>query len=58
MTKTGSANGSFFGNLIYERLLSKRDHFLKDLKRWTSASSGRPVGTFTWIGAETLGIRC
>ena len=31
MTKTGSANGSFFGNLIYERLLSKRDHFLKDL---------------------------
>jgi len=31
MTKTGSANCSFFGNLIYERLLSKRDHFLKDL---------------------------
>jgi transposase, IS5 family len=31
MTKTGSANSSFFGNLIYERLLSKRDHFLKDL---------------------------
>jgi IS5 family transposase len=31
MTKTGSANGSFFGNLIYERLLSQRDHFLKDL---------------------------
>ena len=31
MTKVGSANGSFFGNLIYERLLSQRDHFLKDL---------------------------
>jgi IS5 family transposase len=31
MTKTGSANGSFFGNLIYERLLSQRNHFLKDL---------------------------
>jgi hypothetical protein len=31
MTKTGQANGSFCGNLISERLLSNRDHFLKDL---------------------------
>ncbi len=31
MTKKGSANGSFFGNFLYEQVLSQRPHFLKDL---------------------------
>ena len=33
MSKTGSANGSFFGNFIYDRLLHRRSHFLRDLAR-------------------------
>ena len=31
MTKKGKANGSFFGNFLYEQILSRRPHFLKDL---------------------------
>jgi len=33
MGKTGSANGSFFGNFIYDRLLQRCSHFLHDLAR-------------------------
>jgi hypothetical protein len=33
MSKTGSANRSFFGNFIYDQLLSRRSHFLFDLSR-------------------------
>ena len=33
MSKTGSANGSFFGNFFYEQLLRRRPHFLSDLSR-------------------------
>jgi IS5 family transposase len=33
MSKTGSANGSFFGNFIYDQLLRRRPHFLSDLSR-------------------------
>jgi len=33
MSKTGSANGSFFGNFIYDQLLRRRPHFLCDLSR-------------------------
>ena len=33
MSKTGSANGSFFGNFIYDQLLRRRPHFLYDLCR-------------------------
>ncbi len=33
MSKTGSANGSFFGNFIYDQLLRRRPHFLHDLFR-------------------------
>jgi hypothetical protein len=33
MSKSGSANGSFFGNFIYEQLLRRRPHFLSDLRR-------------------------
>ena len=33
MSKTGSANGSFFGNFIYDQLLRRRPHFLHDLSR-------------------------
>jgi IS5 family transposase len=33
MSKTGSANGSFFGNFIYDHLLRRRPHFLHDLSR-------------------------
>jgi len=33
MSKTGSANGSFFGNFIYDQLLRRRLHFLHDLSR-------------------------
>lgn len=31
MTKKGKANGSFFGNFLYDQILSQRPHFLKDL---------------------------
>ena len=31
MTKKDKANGSFFGNFLYEQILSQRLHFLKDL---------------------------
>ena len=31
MTKKGKANGSFFGDFLYEQILSQRPHFLKDL---------------------------
>jgi IS5 family transposase len=34
MTKKGTANGSFFGNFLYEQILSQRPHFLKDLPQW------------------------
>jgi transposase len=33
MSKTGSANGAFFGNFIYDRLLQRRSHFLHNLSR-------------------------
>jgi glycosyltransferase involved in cell wall biosynthesis len=33
MSKIGSANGSFFGNFIYEHLLRRCPHFLNDLAR-------------------------
>jgi len=33
MSKTGSANGSFSGNFIYDQLLRRRPHFLFDLSR-------------------------
>jgi len=33
MGKTGSANGSFFGNFIYDQLLRRCPHFLFDLSR-------------------------
>jgi hypothetical protein len=31
MTKKGTANGYFFGNFLYEQILSQRPHFLMDL---------------------------
>ncbi|OGP74979.1 MAG: hypothetical protein A2Y80_08010 [Deltaproteobacteria bacterium RBG_13_58_19] len=31
MTQKGKANGSFFGNFLYDQILSQRPHFLKDL---------------------------
>lgn len=33
MSKTGSANGSFSDNFIYDHLLRRRPHFLHDLAR-------------------------
>jgi transposase len=33
MSKTGSGNGSFFGNFIYDQLPQRRPHFLSDLSR-------------------------
>ena len=33
MSKTGSANGSFSGNFIYDQLLRRRPHFLYELSR-------------------------
>ncbi len=33
MSKTGSANGSFLGNFIYDQLLRRRSHFLHALSR-------------------------
>jgi len=31
MSKKGTANGSLFGNFLYEQILDRRPHFLKDL---------------------------
>jgi hypothetical protein len=39
MSKTGSANGSFFGNFIYDQLLRRRSYFRFDLS-WTVDFSG------------------
>ena len=33
MNKSGSANGSFWGNFIYDQLLRRRPHFLYELSR-------------------------
>ncbi|MBU4233440.1 MAG: hypothetical protein L6277_04890 [Desulfobacterales bacterium] len=33
MSQTGSGNGSFFGNLVYDQLWRRRPHFLHDLSR-------------------------
>jgi len=33
MSKTGSGNGSFFGNFIYDQLFQRRPHFLSGLYR-------------------------
>jgi IS5 family transposase len=33
MSKTGSANGSYLGNFIYDQRLRRRPHFLHDLSR-------------------------
>jgi hypothetical protein len=33
MSKTGSANGSFFGNFTHGQLVRDRPHFLHDLTR-------------------------
>jgi IS5 family transposase len=43
MSKTGSANGSFFGNFIYDRLLQRRSHFLHDLSRTVDFSFVKPA---------------
>jgi transposase len=43
MSKTGSANGSFFGNFIYDRLLQRRSHFLPDLSRTVDFSFVKPA---------------
>lgn len=43
MSKTGSANGSFFGNFIYDRLLQRRSHFLHDLTRTVDFSFVKPA---------------
>lgn len=59
MSKTGSANGSFFGNFIYDRLLQRRSHFLHDLTRTVDFSFVKlALKDFTWIGAGTPGTRC
>jgi hypothetical protein len=47
MSKTGSANRSFFGNFIYDQLLSRRPHFLFDLFRavdFSSVNAALPKG--------------
>lgn len=33
MSKTGIANGSFFGNFLYDQLVRRRPHFLHGLSR-------------------------
>ena len=45
MSKSGSANGSFFGN--YDQLLRRRPHFLFDLSR--------AVGLLRGLGPGPLG---
>lgn len=43
MTKKGSANGSFFGNHIYEHLLARRSHLLYELSKVVDFSFVRPA---------------
>lgn len=43
MSKTGNANGSFSGNFIYDRLLQRRSHFLRDLSRAVDFSFVKPA---------------
>ena len=59
MTKKGKANGSFFGNFLYEQILSQRPHFLKDLAQVVDFALSRSTAkTFMSIGGENLGTRC
>ncbi len=39
MTKKGRANGSFFGNHIYENLLARRSHLLYELSQVMDVSA-------------------
>ena len=47
MTKKGKANGSFFGNFLYDQILSQRPHFLKDLA---------PVVDFSFVREHCKGF--
>jgi hypothetical protein len=59
MTQKGKANGSFFGNFLYEQILSQRPHFLQDLAQgWIFALSMRTGRASRPIGGETPGTRC
>ncbi len=42
MNKTGSANGSIFGNFIYDQLLRRRPLFLSDLSRAVDFPFSKP----------------
>ncbi len=44
MSKTGSANASFFGNFIYDQLLRLRPHFLFDISRTVEFSFVKAAG--------------
>ncbi|MBM4289061.1 MAG: transposase [Deltaproteobacteria bacterium] len=43
MSKTGSANGSFLGNFIYDHLLRQRPHFLLNLSRAVDFAFVKPA---------------
>ena len=57
MTKKGKANGSFFGNFLYEQILSQRPHFLKDLAQVVDFRfvAGALQGLLCRLGARPLG---
>ena len=60
MSKTGSANGSCFGNFIYDQLWQRRSHFLHDLSRTVDFSLVKlALEDFSADrGRGTLGTRC
>jgi hypothetical protein len=57
MSKTGSANGSFFGNFIYDQLLRRRPHFpLRSLPgRGLFLCQGGPERLLRWVGPGPFG---
>jgi hypothetical protein len=60
MSKTGSANGSFLGNFIYDQLPRRRPHFLHELSRAMDFSFVQAaLKDFYGVGAGTPpGTRC
>ncbi len=59
MTKKGRANGSFFGNHIYENLLARRPHILYDLSKVVDSSFVQDACRDFYVdGGGTPGTRC
>jgi hypothetical protein len=56
MSKKGTANGSFFGNFLYEQILDRRPHFLKDLASLAACNSSCPSSCLSSIWSSPHGM--